>query len=651
MRFRLTIALALANLLAGGVLLFLIYQDDVEPAPAAAPMLPGASQIQRMEIIYNASGQRRVIEQSGKRWRLEEPVAWWANLSAVQPILAALESLTASARIPLEDLEQTGSGLGIYGLNPPKIELTFTPRQGEPVTVGIGETTTMGQRLYVLEPGGEAVAVVDQALLDALDRPVDDFIDAQLFDLDFFEITSLGIQDEQRRTLLEKTEDGWRFATPLVASADGAVVDALLGRLLGLQLVDILPQAEVRPELTGLDNPYLRLTLQADNDLRNLVIGRRVAQAANGENAGPPLRYARLEGASAPVTVFLLPADDFEIFRQAGEFLRERRFWRFDIDNVTTARIDQAELGLTLQRLEEASPGEPPAWQVIDRSPGSTVEPRPADLQTVREWLGRLAAVEAYRFVSDAPGPSDEQEWGLTDPRATISIETPEGTSTLLIGNRASGPPPYIYAQIEGERFVYGVPPVTLLAAQANPLIFRDRTLYALPESAEIQAIRIYAVDAAEPLLVLTASREGWDSSVPLSEREREAADTLATQLRSPEVRSYLHSEMVEPSEHPWAFRIEVDARLPGGGGSLRTQRLWLTKRLGGTQQIGASEEPRATFVLDQALIDALTPFTFEDRLRSLPESPQAVLEQPVRRPPTPDESDAQSRSGESDAP
>ncbi|MGF1451562.1 MAG: DUF4340 domain-containing protein [Opitutales bacterium] len=636
MRLRLTLILLVCNLAAAGVLLYLTQREGPQTPAEAEPMLPGASAIRQLEIRYPARDQRRMFALQEGRWQLAEPVEWWANRSAILPILAQLESLEAIARIPLDDLSRTNSSPASYGLAPPAIEVTFTPRDGEPVTLGIGENTSMGGRLYVLEPGGEAIAVVDAGLLDALDRPLRDFIDPALFDLDFFEIDSLGIQVNQQRTTLEKTEEGWAFATPLVAPADGEVVEALIGSLLGLQVGHLQSPEDTRPQVTGLDNPFLRLTLQAGDELRILVLGAEVPAAQLPEET-PALRYARLEGASAPPTVFTLPADGFEIFRQAQELLRERRFWQFDPEAVTSARIDQNALGITLQKLEETEPGEAAAWQVLDRSAGSGVEPQPAEPELVDRWLRELSQLEAYRFVSDAPGPSDEADWGLADPRATITLETAEGTSRLVLGERAPGPPAFLYAKLADERFVYGVPPSSLLLAQANPLKFRDRTLYSLPESAELAQIRVFAANSPERILTLEPASEAgvWNAvGETLEETAREAAGELAGLLSSPEVQTYLNSRFTEPAEHAWAYRIEIDARLPGGeGGTVRTNRLWLTNRISGTQQIGGTRDPAGTFLLTQRMIDALTPLTFERRLRELPDTGQEVNDADVRPP------------------
>jgi hypothetical protein len=60
--------------------------------------------------------------------------------------------------------------------------------------------------------------------------------------------------------------------------------------------------------------------------------------------------------------------------------------------------------------------------------------------------------------------------------------------------------------------------------------------------------------------------------------------------------------------DRPWRFQLEATIAFPSGPGQelTRTQTLFLTERLGGSQQFAGVKELDVTFALEQSLVDAL---------------------------------------------
>ncbi len=654
-RLQFTLLLLVANLLAVGVYLYLSGSRTEQSTAAPTPLLPQASNLTRLEIRPH-QGPAIVLQARRQGWFLEEPFRWWANDAGLRPILLALERLEALARISNADLAATGATLADYGLQPPLLKVTVQSIEGPPETLAIGSSTSLGRRLYVLPPDGQGIAVVPEDLLIILERPLGELIDPSVFDLEFFEVDGLTVQVDQQRTTLRKSIDGWAFETPVSAAANQEITEAVLGSLISLRATDWFRPEQLTNAQTGLESPRLRITLQAGDRLRSLTVGAEMPLPTEAAAH----RFARLEGTGAPETLFTLPSRELQWLESAQEFLRERRFWKFDPLAVTTAQIDQGSLSVTLQKLEDNQPGDASAWQIVEPRPGEASAVRPADTHLTIQWLQRLANLEAFRFVSDAPGPSDEREWGLTNPLARIRLEVAGKTSTLLIGARSSATPPFYYAKLEDQRFVYGLPPGILAEAQASPLRFRQRLLFTPPRGAMLTRIDLIPIGDNRPQWRLERDGDQWAASLtptPLSERQKSAAAALATLLPRWQVANYLGNQRVEPIDAPWVYRLEATFTTPGiagpasggnggaGGSSTdaavppreaETFRLWLTERLGGTRQIGGSDQPAATFLLTTEAIDALTPFLLEANLPPVPQQPSEITPSEPRPSPPP---------------
>jgi hypothetical protein len=125
------------------------------------------------------------------------------------------------------DLEKNGQKLSDYGLDQPKLTVTFT--SGETAAGGagalttvlrIGDTTKVGNHLYLLSPDGERIHVVDRSLADSLSVPFDQLRSDTIFSIPVFEARSLSLQTAAPsgvRVRLHREGSRWSFETPVIA--------------------------------------------------------------------------------------------------------------------------------------------------------------------------------------------------------------------------------------------------------------------------------------------------------------------------------------------------------------------------------------------------------------------------------------------------
>jgi len=648
MRFKLTIVLILANLLVA----FALYRIEQGSGPAEAFQRESAFifgteilDLDKLEIRgQGADGDsiNRVVENRDGRWMITEPIYWPANPFAVENILNKLQFPEAESSFPVEEIERSGRTLADWGLQEPKLSLTF--HRGELArTIRIGDPTPMGNRLYILGPDRERVLVISKALLESVLVNLDELRSQKVFDIPIFDIAALTVQISSgtelggagQRIRIERAgaADGqWRFAAPIQTQADPRRVERALSALTALNVRRFVKDP---PPEAGLENPRTRITLSGQSR-QTLLVGAPVADSPADE----PRLYARLEDNP---TVFTIAAGPVDALRNAQVALRERQFLRFNAQELTRIEIAQSDRALRLQRIESGE------WQVLDRQGDNSLSPFSADIRILRDLVEALLRLEAQEFIADAPG-SDLERFGLDDPRRTVTVSAGD-TQTLLLGSPPRQTRP-VYAKLESSPFVYAVNPRILDLLPVRPLHYRNRTVENLPEDARVVSLRLVRLPEngggeAEPILErrINPAEQTWplalEADEALSEDTREAVLSLVDAVKTFRADDYL-ADAFEPRaaslgggrEEPWHLELEAQVRLPGGEDEPRTFRYLFTKRLGGTTQIAGSPANKLTFTVRQPLIDALSELAFR-QAGPLP-TPPDLTPGPTKQTPAP---------------
>ena len=610
MRFKLTVILILLNIALFGVIFYLEkeaaseYRFTRDNPLVLAPGL--VEEADSLHIEGPQLSQRWVLARRADEWFLAEPVQWPANYFAVNRILNQLKFLEWETRFSVEEVIKSGRSLADYGLDEPKAILTIK-RAEEETLITIGESTQIGNRLYILSPDQSEVYVINRELLDSISIDLEELRSQKIFDIPLFEVRSISMQKStnQRNPAMRLTrgQDGWKFEAPIQIAADSQRVEAVINNLNGLSVISF---HSPDPATQGLNNPSIRLTLEGNNRREMILLGNSVPV-----ETGPPQYYAKL--ADSP-TVFTVPAAPFDTLWETQENLRDKNFLSFDPRGLTAIEIGIAELNVTLQKLETG------AWQVLQMKAGGGLDSWPADPRITAEVIKELAGIEAQRFVSNAPSASDLKEYGLVEPQRRIVLRS-DTEKTLLLGD-LDVDENLIYAKLDAEPFVYKVETDLLHLLKVNALHYRQRVLEEQPRAARIQSIILRDLEENYTLLELSIdpNSETWtDVLKDRPEEEREAVHSLVANLRRFEVKDYLRNTFSDAfnldagKSLPWKFSLKADINLPGGSeAQVLTRTYFFTERVGGTTQFGGSPHHHAVFTVNQYLLDALFTLTFD---------------------------------------
>jgi hypothetical protein len=582
-----------------------------------------AANIRELEVVSTVPGASFSLEKRGDAWFLTKPVEWPANPNAVSPILNQLQFLERVTSFSTRDLEKNGQKLADYGLEQPRLTLSFS--SGEPGAVSahnstvlrIGDTPKLGDLLYLLSPDGEQIDVVSRSLVDSLSVPFDELRLDTVFTIQVFEAQSLNLQtaapSSVRIRLDRDRESGrWMFRTPVNARAGKNATELTINALDGLRVKSFVLQNP--PPSAPAASPLLRVTIEGNNRHETLFVG----SPSDGDND----YYAQLEDRGAIFTVSI-PAKLMDTLRNAPDELRDRQILDFDpgsITSISLSALNQPELAL--QRLESPTPGHDAGWQITRRGGGAQgSQTLPADAGAVQHLIEQLETLSALRFQSDAPTNADIEGWGFNRPEREIKLTlrgTPATEVTLQIGLPTKREN-VAYARIAGLPSVYAIEPDILRDTSAKPLAWRERLLSALPASARITSVSL--TNVADNAVIYThklGDTDTWDSALAAETApRREAILKLIAQLRTLRAASFVEDGFPDKvfaagEVRSWKYRLDATVSLPGGNGpaQVTTITLWLAERTGGTEQLAGSKEFGAVFAIEQPLLDALFTLT-----------------------------------------
>ena len=580
-----------------------------------------ASNIRRLEVTGTSPGSSFSLERRGDAWFLTRPVDWPANPNAVSRILNELQFLEHETSFSTRDLEKNGLKLADYGLDQPRLTLSFTSgdegSSGTPAAqttvLRIGDTTNVGGHLYLLSSDGEKIHVVSRSLADSLSIPFDQLRSDVLFTIQVFEAQSLNLQTaapSSVRVRLDRDRQSgrWLFRTPVNARAAKNATELAINALDALRVKTFVLQNP--PATAPSAAPLLRVTIEGNNRHETLFVGAR--------SGGDDDYLAQLEDRRAVFTVSIPPAL-METLKNAADDLRDRHILDFDATAVTSialSALNQPELAL--QRLEAAAGGHGADWQIIRRGGAAQAsQALSADPAAVQRLLDQLETLSALRFQSDAPTNADIEDWGFNRPEREITLTlggTPPTQVTLQIGLPTKREN-VAYARIAGLPTVYAVEPDILRDTSASPLAWRDRLLGSLPASARITSLTLSNVgDNSVIYSHKLADGETWDAAlVAETAPRREAVTSLLSQLRTLRAATFVQDGFPDKvfaagEVRSWKYRLDAAVSLPGGAGSwqVNTMTLWFAERTGGAEQFAGSKEFGVVFTIEQPLLDAL---------------------------------------------
>ncbi|HZT81502.1 MAG TPA: DUF4340 domain-containing protein, partial [Gemmataceae bacterium] len=424
------------------------------------------------KFTVEKGGSKYTLTRQGDDWRISGPFDAAAQKTPPEAMRTTLASVIADKCVA-----HRADDPAKYGLDKPYLRVGVTvrepagPAKDHVLLVGKPAEGSPGAR-YAKLVDGEAVYVVPERVVSAVDRTALDLLERRLLTLDAKSLTEVSSQRGGDRLKLELKNGTWQVVEAPAApfAADAAAADRLLGTLAGLRAERF---AAYGPKLDlakfGLDKPEVALTFAGKAPAaakHRLALGKPV-------DGSPGERYARLD--DGPGVVVLDAPTVADLTMTYLDFV-DRTVLKFDAAAATAFFRKMGDDKLDIVKKDGG-------WQVT--RPAALT----ADEKGMQELLDQLANLRAKRVA--AYPAKDLKPFGLDESAAQVAVRLPAGDGKtqdriLKLGKVADEATGDRFALADGSRAVAVLPGALARRLTAAPAAFRDRNLARFPDADKI---------------------------------------------------------------------------------------------------------------------------------------------------------------------
>jgi hypothetical protein len=434
------------------------------PTTEVSTILPNLqpSSVTSVQVIPANALEIRA-DRTNNTWLLTKPIAYPAQTTAIEALLAALQKLKPAIRISAGELREQRGAEANYGFETPAVSLVVEAGD-QRWQLLVGNKTAPGDQVFLRVVGKDGAFVTDAGWLKHLPNTADDWRDTTLVDFgravpDWIILTNGTKVIELHRNT---TNHLWEMTRPLVARANTSRITEALQRL---------QTARVSQFVT--DNPKSDLSsfdLQpADLDLwlgrgTNFVTSIHVGKSPTNDSS---LVYARHDGWSTIVTTAKEPLSPW--FAAVNDF---RDPYLFEL-SAPVAEIEvRGTNSFTLLRKGTND------WHVVG-------ENLPVDTDSVQHFIETLANLRVTEFVKDVVTTPDLPAYGLATPAWQITLLTSAGDTNAVIAQLLFGATQTneVFVRRADEDFVYAIPLEDFNQLPQASWELRDRRIWNFSEA------------------------------------------------------------------------------------------------------------------------------------------------------------------------
>ena len=311
----------------------------------------------------------RVSRDRWGHWWLKSPSEWPAQASLASRMNGYLSTLPVDSVFAVKELGRVGQSLRSYGLDNPRAVLEVSSG-AKTLSYKIGNTTPLGNRVYVLSADEKEVWVVDAGINEYLSYTAQMLRQEGFFPFSLAELEAVEVEQKGATTAFERKKgtNQWQLKVgeKLLALKSGTWED-WLQKLSGTNVANasMLDTAQ-----QVLNTPSARISFQTLYGRRTLLVGELSKNGAR--------RWVQWEGSQE---AFLIPADSLAAL-QPDRLLEDKPLPVLPKDIVAldwTVGVDK----LSLRKLEGGQ------WVIASDNNAA------ADPSAVEEVLQALCSTEA----------------------------------------------------------------------------------------------------------------------------------------------------------------------------------------------------------------------------------------------------------------
>lgn len=238
----------------------------------SAPETPGekvfaveADQIQEVRL-HNEAGEESVLQRSGDRWVFAGQDGVDVDPTEAADIASGLANLE-SQRV----VDEQPPSLAEYGLETPRVTVSFKDAAGAERTLLVGNRTPTGGDLYAKLGDSPRVFLIGAWLDETFNRSRFDLRDKAALKFSRDAVTNVTLTSSGGTLALAQAGGEWRLTSPEEAPADNAAADAIINALSTARMQSVVDTPD--PAAMGLARPSVTAAVTAGPTRAVLEIG------------------------------------------------------------------------------------------------------------------------------------------------------------------------------------------------------------------------------------------------------------------------------------------------------------------------------------------------------------------------------------------
>jgi hypothetical protein len=235
------------------------------------------------EISIKAeAGDQTTLRKSGSSWQIVAPVNAKPDDAEVSGLTSNLSSVEMQSVV-----DENAADLKEFGLAEPRVRVTFKAG-GQSQTLEIGNKTPPGSDLYAKRASDKKVFLIASYLDSTFNRKTFDLRDKAAIRVDRDKLDALEVITPDRTLRFAKANNEWQMTAPSAGRADFSAVEALTGRIAGLQMKSIAEAEASDLKKYGLDKPTATVKIGSGSSQATLLIGSKTADGVYARDASRP---------------------------------------------------------------------------------------------------------------------------------------------------------------------------------------------------------------------------------------------------------------------------------------------------------------------------------------------------------------------------
>ena len=262
--FLLLLALAAG---VGAYVWFVELERDMNAPETPAEKVFAVEVDQLQEVrLRNEAGEENVLQRSGDRWVFAGQDGVDVDPAEAADLASGLAGLE-SQRV----VDEQPPALAEYGLETPRVTVSFTDAAGAERTLLIGNRTPTGGDLYAKLADSPRVFLIGAWLDETFNRSRFDLRDKAALKFSRDAVTNVTLTSGEGTVALAQAGGEWRLTSPEEAPADNAAADAIVNALSSARMQSVVDTPD--PAAMGLARPAVTASVTAGPTRAVLEIG------------------------------------------------------------------------------------------------------------------------------------------------------------------------------------------------------------------------------------------------------------------------------------------------------------------------------------------------------------------------------------------